>query len=84
MLGEACVHPKEKRGPASASSQEDDILKRLTEAARIEKCLLLLWHQPPTAHRRYDYALGVFAWRLNGRAVHSRRGRKFAIQKARS
>ena len=25
----------------------------------------------PTAHRRYDYALSVIAWRLNGRQVHS-------------
>ena len=29
----------------------------------------------PTAHRRYDYALSVIAWRLNGRQVHHRRGR---------
>jgi hypothetical protein len=33
----------------------------------------------PTAHRRYDYALSVIAWRLNGRQVHHRRGRRFVI-----
>lgn len=36
----------------------------------------------PTAHRRWDYALSVIAWRLNGRTVHHRRGRKFVVQKA--
>ena len=30
----------------------------------------------PTAHRRYDYALSVIAWRLSGRQVHHRRGRR--------
>lgn len=38
----------------------------------------------PTAHRRYDYALSVIAWRLNGKDVHHRRGRKFVIARARS
>ena len=33
----------------------------------------------PTAYRRYDYALSVIAWRLNGRQVHHRRGRRFVI-----
>lgn len=37
----------------------------------------------PTAHRRYDYALSVIAWRLNGRLVHHRRGRRFVVAKAR-
>ena len=37
----------------------------------------------PTAHRRWDYALSVIAWRLNGRQVHHRRGRKFVIARAR-
>jgi hypothetical protein len=36
----------------------------------------------PTAHRRYDYALSVIAWRLNGRHVHHRRGRRFVIARA--
>jgi hypothetical protein len=36
----------------------------------------------PTAHRRYDYALSVIAWRLNGRQVHHRRGRRFVIAQA--
>jgi hypothetical protein len=36
----------------------------------------------PTAHRRYDYALSVIAWRLNGRQVHHRRGRRFVIARA--
>ena len=30
----------------------------------------------PTAHRRYDYALSVIAWRLNGRQVNRKRGRR--------
>ena len=34
----------------------------------------------PTAHRSlYDYALSVIAWRLNGRQVHHRRGRRFVV-----
>ncbi len=37
----------------------------------------------PTAYRRYDYALSVIAWRLNGRQVHHRRGRRFVIARAR-
>jgi hypothetical protein len=37
----------------------------------------------PTAHRRYDYALSVIAWRLNGRQVHHRRGRRFVVAKVR-
>jgi hypothetical protein len=36
----------------------------------------------PTAHRRYDYALSVIAWRLNGREVHHRRGKRFVIARA--
>jgi hypothetical protein len=36
----------------------------------------------PTAYRRYDYALAVIAWRLNGRQVHHRRGRRFVIARA--
>jgi hypothetical protein len=37
----------------------------------------------PTAHRRWEYALSVIAWRLNGREVHHRRGRRFVIARAR-
>jgi hypothetical protein len=37
----------------------------------------------PTAHRRWEYALSVIAWRLNGREVHHRRGRRFVISRAR-
>ena len=36
----------------------------------------------PTAYRRYDYALSVIAWRLNGRSVHHRRGRRFVVARA--
>ena len=36
----------------------------------------------PTAHRRWDYALSVIAWRLNGRQVHHRRGRRFVVARA--
>ena len=38
----------------------------------------------PTVHRRYGYALSVIAWRLNGKSVHHRRGRKFVVQRARA
>ena len=37
----------------------------------------------PTARRRYDYALSVIAWRLNGRQVHHRRGRRFVVARVR-
>jgi hypothetical protein len=37
-----------------------------------------------TAHRRWEYALSVVAWRLNGREPHLRRGAGFVIEKARA
>jgi hypothetical protein len=37
----------------------------------------------PTAYRRWEYALSVIAWRLNGRELHHRRGRRFVISRAR-
>ena len=37
----------------------------------------------PTAHRHYDYALSVIAWRLNGRQVNRKRGRDFLIRRVR-
>jgi hypothetical protein len=37
-----------------------------------------------TAHRRWEYALSVIAWRLNGRTPHLRRGAGFVIEKARA
>ena len=36
----------------------------------------------PTAHRRWEYALSVIVWRLNGREVHHRRGRRFVVARA--
>ena len=36
----------------------------------------------PTANRRWDYALSVIVWRLNGRQVHHRRGRRFVVARA--
>jgi hypothetical protein len=36
----------------------------------------------PTAHRRWEYALSVVVWRLNGRQVHHRRGRRFVVATA--
>ena len=36
----------------------------------------------PTAHRRWEYALSVIVWRLNGRLVHHRRGRRFVVARA--
>jgi hypothetical protein len=37
-----------------------------------------------TAHRRWEYALSVIAWRLTGREPHLRRGVGFVIEKARA
>jgi hypothetical protein len=36
-----------------------------------------------TANRRWQYGIAVIVWRLNGRQVHSRRGRGFVVAKAR-
>jgi hypothetical protein len=36
----------------------------------------------PTAHRRWEYALSAIVWRLNGREVHHRRGRRFVVATA--
>jgi hypothetical protein len=36
-----------------------------------------------TAHRRYDYALSLIAWRLNGRAPPTKRSRAFVVERAR-
>ena len=35
----------------------------------------------PTAIRRWEYALCVIAWRLNGRQVNRKRGRDFLIRR---
>jgi len=35
-----------------------------------------------TANRRFDYALSVIAWRLNGRRVPGKRSRQFVVEKA--
>jgi hypothetical protein len=37
----------------------------------------------PTAHRRWEYALSVIVWRLNGRQVRHRWGRRFVVSTAR-
>ena len=37
----------------------------------------------PTATRRWEYALCVIAWRLNGRQVNCKRGRDFLIRRVR-
>ena len=34
------------------------------------------------AHRRWEYALSVIVWQLNGREVHHRRGRRFVVAMA--
>ena len=36
-----------------------------------------------TAHRRWQYALGLIVWRLNGRQAPSKRSRAFVIDTAR-
>jgi Domain of unknown function (DUF6362) len=37
-----------------------------------------------TANRRYQYALSLMAWRLNGRAVPTKRSRDFLIERTRT
>jgi hypothetical protein len=37
----------------------------------------------PTATRRWEYALCVITWRLNGRQVNRKRGRDFLIRRVR-
>ena len=37
-----------------------------------------------TAHRRWEYALSVIAWRLQGRKVPTKRSREFLIERVRS
>jgi hypothetical protein len=37
-----------------------------------------------TADRRWQYALTVIAWRLNGRQVPTKRSRRFLVERARS
>lgn len=36
----------------------------------------------PAANRRYDYGLAVIVWRLNGRAVPTKRSRRFVVENA--
>ena len=38
----------------------------------------------PTAHRRWQYAVSVITWRLNGRHPPAKRSRRFVIERARS
>ncbi len=38
----------------------------------------------PTANRRWQYAVSVITWRLNGRRVSAKRSRKFVIEQARN
>ena len=37
-----------------------------------------------TANRRYQYALSLIAWRLNGRRVPAKRSREFLVERARA
>ena len=37
----------------------------------------------PTAHRRWEYGLSVIVWRLNGRRVPTKRGRRYVVEGAR-
>ena len=34
----------------------------------------------PTAHRRWEYGLSVIVWRLNGRRVPTKRGRRYVVE----
>jgi hypothetical protein len=38
----------------------------------------------PTAHRRWEYALSLIAWRLNGRQANLKRSRDFVIARTRA
>jgi hypothetical protein len=35
-----------------------------------------------TANRRWKYGIAILVWRLNGREVHHRRGRRFIVARA--
>ncbi len=37
-----------------------------------------------TAHRRWEYALSVIAWRLNGRRVPAKRSRRLVVERTRA
>ena len=37
-----------------------------------------------TAHRRWEYALSVIAWRLNGRRLPAKRSRRFVVEGTRA
>ena len=37
-----------------------------------------------TAHRRWEYGLGVITWRLNGRRVPTKRSRRYVVERARN
>jgi hypothetical protein len=37
-----------------------------------------------TAHRRWEYALSLIAWRLNGQPVPSKRSRRYLVERVRS
>ena len=49
----------------------------------VEGDLPPLRHQPADRDRRWEYALSVIAWRLNGRQVNRKRGMSFMIARAR-
>jgi hypothetical protein len=53
------------------------------EGARWKELCYRFGISRPTAHRRWEYALSVIVWRLNGRQIHHRRGRRFVIIHAR-
>ena len=38
----------------------------------------------PTAHRRFVYGVSVLVWRLNGRRVPTKRGRRYVVEGART
>ena len=52
------------------------------EGARWKELCYRFGISRPTAHRRWEYALSVIVWRLNGREVHRRRGRRFVVATA--
>ena len=35
----------------------------------------------PTAHRRWEYALSVIVWQLNGRSINRKRSRAFLVER---
>jgi hypothetical protein len=51
------------------------------EGARWKELCYRFGISRPTAHRRWEYALSVIVWRLNGRPINRKRSRAFLVER---